>query len=89
MGAMNFSVPDDVKERFNRTFADKNAAALETGITLITADRRYRDTTIPRQGGSSGQHHVAGTPRSNAPSRQGGVLTSFRRRPNTRRGDEP
>lgn len=28
MGTMNFSIPDDIKERFNRTFAKKNRSAI-------------------------------------------------------------
>lgn len=28
MGTMNFSIPDDIKERFNRTFADRNKSAI-------------------------------------------------------------
>ena len=32
MGTMNFSIPDDVKERFNQTFADKNKSAIVTQL---------------------------------------------------------
>ena len=28
MGTMNFSIPDDIKERFNRTFAKRNRSAI-------------------------------------------------------------
>ena len=28
MATMNFSIPDDIKERFNRMFADRNKSAI-------------------------------------------------------------
>ncbi|MBI4741895.1 MAG: hypothetical protein HY777_10195 [Betaproteobacteria bacterium] len=52
MGTMNFSVPDDVKERFNRTFADKNKSAIVTQLleeAVARAERkRQSDDAIKR-----------------------------------------
>ena len=42
MATMNFSVPDDVKERFNRTFADANKSAIVTALLQEAVERAER-----------------------------------------------
>ncbi|MGH8585348.1 MAG: hypothetical protein ACREWE_03920 [Gammaproteobacteria bacterium] len=39
MATMNFSVPDDVKERFNRTFAGTNKSAIVTALLQEAVER--------------------------------------------------
>jgi len=42
MATVNFSVPDDVKERFNRTFAGANKSAIVTALLQEAVDRAER-----------------------------------------------
>ena len=42
MATMNFSVPDDVKERFNRTFASVNKSAIVTALLQEAVERAER-----------------------------------------------
>jgi hypothetical protein len=42
MATMNFSVPDAVKERFNRTFADANKSAIVTALLEEAIERAER-----------------------------------------------
>ena len=42
MATMNFSVPDDVKERFNRTFAGANKSAIVTALLQEAVERAER-----------------------------------------------
>lgn len=42
MATMNFSVPDDVKERFNRTFAHENRSAMVTRMLQDAIARAER-----------------------------------------------
>lgn len=42
MATMNFSVPDDVKERFNRTFASANKSAIVTALLQEAVERAER-----------------------------------------------
>lgn len=42
MATMNFSVPDDVKERFNRTFASQNKSAIVTRLLEEAIERAER-----------------------------------------------
>lgn len=44
MATMNFSVPDDVKERFNRTFAGANKSAIVTALMEEAVERAERKT---------------------------------------------
>ena len=44
MATMNFSVPDDVKERFNRTFASANKSAIVTALLQEAVERAERKT---------------------------------------------
>jgi hypothetical protein len=39
---MNFSIPDDVKERFNQTFANANKSAVVTQLLEEAIDRAER-----------------------------------------------
>ena len=52
MASMNFSIPDDVKERFNATFAKQNKSALITQLieeAIARAERKQRsDAAIDR-----------------------------------------
>jgi len=52
MATMNFSIPDDVKERFNATFAKQNKSAIITGFieeAIARAERKERsDAAIDR-----------------------------------------
>jgi hypothetical protein len=45
MATMNFSVPDDVKERFNRTFASANKSAIVTALLQEAVERAERKAT--------------------------------------------
>lgn len=42
MATMNFSIPDDVKDRFNRTFAHANKSALVTKLLQEAIARAER-----------------------------------------------
>jgi hypothetical protein len=42
MATMNFSVPDDIKERFNRTFAGANKSAIVTALLEEAVERAER-----------------------------------------------
>ncbi|EXI79763.1 MAG: hypothetical protein AW10_02248 [Candidatus Accumulibacter appositus] len=52
MATMNFSIPDDVKERFNATFAKQNKSAIITRFieeAIARAERKERsDAAIDR-----------------------------------------
>lgn len=52
MSTMNFSVPEDVKERFNRAFAGRNKSAVVTRLleeAITQAERQQRsDVAIER-----------------------------------------
>ena len=40
MATVNFSVPDDVKERFNRTFANQNKSQIIAELMLRAVEER-------------------------------------------------
>jgi hypothetical protein len=42
MGTMNFSVPDDVKEAFNKTFEGENKSAIVTRLLVQAIDDAER-----------------------------------------------
>lgn len=42
MATMNFSVPDDVKDRFNKTFANENKSAIVTRLLQEAVARAER-----------------------------------------------
>jgi hypothetical protein len=47
MGTMNFSIPDDVKNRFNQTFANKNKSAIVTQLleeAVAHAERKQQSS---------------------------------------------
>jgi hypothetical protein len=47
MGTMNFSIPDDVKNRFNETFANKNKSAIVTQLleeAVARAERKQQSS---------------------------------------------
>jgi hypothetical protein len=44
MATMNFSVPDDVKEGFNRIFAGANKSAIVTALLQEAVERAERKT---------------------------------------------
>lgn len=52
MATMNFSIPEDVKERFNQTFANANKSAIVTQLleeAIARAERkRQSDEAIQR-----------------------------------------
>jgi hypothetical protein len=46
MGTMNFSIPDDLKEKFNQVFADENKSAVIARLmwqAIEQEERRQRD----------------------------------------------
>lgn len=52
MATMNFSIPEDVKERFNRVFAGRNKSAVVTRLledAIVRAEQQERsDAAIDR-----------------------------------------
>jgi cytochrome P450 len=42
MGTMNFSIPDDVKEAFNKAFEGENKSAVITGLMRGAIEERQR-----------------------------------------------
>ena len=42
MATMNFSIPDDVKESFNQTFAEENKSAIVTQLLREAVDKARR-----------------------------------------------
>ncbi len=42
MATMNFSIPDDVKERFNQTFANSNKSAIVAKLLEEAIERAQR-----------------------------------------------
>lgn len=49
MGTMNFSIPDDVKDKFNEAFKDKNKSAVVTELMRKAAEdeeRRRKDVSL-------------------------------------------
>ena len=42
MATMNFSIPDDVKERFNQTFSNANKSAIVTRLLEEAIERAER-----------------------------------------------
>ncbi|MBI4754192.1 MAG: hypothetical protein HY778_01935 [Betaproteobacteria bacterium] len=42
MATMNFSIPDDVKERFNKVFANQNKSAVVTALLEEAIERAQR-----------------------------------------------
>ena len=42
MATMNFSIPDDVKDKFNEIFEGKNKSAVVTRLMAIAAEERNR-----------------------------------------------
>jgi hypothetical protein len=44
MATMNFSVPDDVKNKFNELFRGENKSAVVTGLMRRAIEERERDT---------------------------------------------
>lgn len=52
MATMSFSIPDDVKDRFNKAFADANKSAVVTKLMLDALDqidhKRRSDKAVRR-----------------------------------------
>lgn len=49
MGTMNFSIPDDLKERFNELFKDQNKSAIVTELmrrAVEDEERRRRGASL-------------------------------------------
>jgi hypothetical protein len=49
MGTMNFSIPDDVKDKFNEVFKDENKSAVITRLmrqAVEDEERRQRDVSF-------------------------------------------
>jgi metal-responsive CopG/Arc/MetJ family transcriptional regulator len=42
MGTMNFSIPDDVKDKFNEVFKDENKSAVLTELMRRAVEERER-----------------------------------------------
>ena len=42
MGTMNFSIPDDVKDKFNEVFKDENKSAVVTELMRRAVEERDR-----------------------------------------------
>ena len=42
MGTMNFSIPDDVKEAFNKAFEGENKSAVVTGLMRRAIEERQQ-----------------------------------------------
>ena len=42
MGTMNFSIPDDVKDKFNEVFKDQNKSAVVTDLLRRAVEERER-----------------------------------------------
>lgn len=42
MATMNFSIPDNIKERFNRAFANENKSAIVTALLEEAIERAER-----------------------------------------------
>ena len=42
MGTMNFSIPDDVKDKFNEVFKDENKSAVVTDLLRRAVEERER-----------------------------------------------
>ena len=52
MATMNFSIPDDIKERFNQTFADVNKSAIVAKLmeeAIEQAERKRRSHAAVRR----------------------------------------
>lgn len=52
MGTVNFSIPDDVRDAFNATFAGQNKSALIAGLmreAVERAERRQRSQAAVRR----------------------------------------
>lgn len=52
MATMNFSIPDDVKERFNQTFAHANKSAIVTQLleeAIVRAERKRQSDQAIQQ----------------------------------------
>lgn len=52
MATMNFSIPDDIKERFNQAFADTNKSAIVAKLmeeAIEQAERKRRSLTAVRR----------------------------------------
>ena len=49
MGTMNFSIPDDVKDAFNKTFADENKSAIVADLMRRAVEARARADTVTEQ----------------------------------------
>ena len=52
MGTMNFSIPDDVKDKFNEVFEGKNKSAVITRLmvrAIEEEDRRRRSRSLVEQ----------------------------------------
>jgi hypothetical protein len=43
MGTMNFSIPDDVKDKFNEVFEGKNKSAVITRLMVRAIDQEQRN----------------------------------------------
>lgn len=52
MATMNFSIPDDIKERFNEVFADGNKSAIVAKLmqeAIEQAERKHRSHAAVRR----------------------------------------
>lgn len=52
MATMNFSIPDDVKKRFNQTFANANKSAIVTQLleeAIVRAERKRQSDQAIQQ----------------------------------------
>jgi len=43
MGTMNFSIPDDVKDQFNKVFEGRNKSAVITGLMVRAIEEEDRN----------------------------------------------
>jgi hypothetical protein len=46
MGTMNFSIPDDVKDAFNETFAAENKSAIVADLMRNAVDLRAKSVAV-------------------------------------------
>ena len=50
MATMNFSIPDDVKEAFNKAFDGQNKSAVVAGLLRKAVEDRRRLAVLPSEG---------------------------------------
>ena len=69
MATMNFSIPDDVKERFNQTFANSNKSAIVAQLLEEAIDRAER-----KQRSDLAIKRILAIRKSNAPASTKAIL---------------